>query len=95
MAIYSTVPGSKYEEKQGTSMAAPAVTGVAALLKSYFPELSSKEIKSIILNSVTKLAGTQVNKPGTTQTVDFGQLSVTGGVVNAYNAVKMAIEKGK
>ena len=95
VAIYSTVPGSKYEEKQGTSMAAPAVTGVAALLKSYFPELTSKEIKSIILNSVTSLADVQVNKPGTNQTVDFGQLSITGGVVNAYNAVKMALQQSK
>ena len=72
-----------------------AVQGRPSRQKSYFPELTSKEIKSIILNSVTSLADVQVNKPGTNQTVDFGQLSTTGGVVNAYNAVKMALQQSK
>ncbi len=92
MAIYSTVPGSKYEEKQGTSMASPAVAGVAALLKSYFPSLSASQIKNIILDSVVKLNGTQVNVPGEKKMVDFSELCNSAGVVNVYNAVKMAIE---
>lgn len=92
MAIYSTVPGSKYEEKQGTSMASPAVAGVAALLKSYFPSLNASQIKNIILESVVKLNGTKVNVPGEKKIVDFSELCNTAGVVNVYNAVKMAIE---
>ncbi len=92
MAIYSTVPGSKYEEKQGTSMASPAVAGVAALLKSYFPSLNASQIKNIILESVVKLNGTKVNVPGEKKIVDFSELCSTAGVVNVYNAVKMAIE---
>lgn len=92
--IYSTVPESKYEEKSGTSMAAPATTGVAAMLKSYFPNLSASEIKEIILKSSVKL-NEEVNKPGTSKKVNFSELSLTGGVVNAYQAVKMAIERGK
>lgn len=92
VAIYSTVPGNRYEEKQGTSMAAPAVAGVAALLKSYFPDLTAVQIKDIILKSVVNLADVEVTLPGDDKLVKFGTLSSTGGVVNAYNAVKMALE---
>ena len=90
--IYSTVPGSKYEEKSGTSMAAPATTGVAALLKSYFPNLTAAQIKKIIMDSSVKVADFRVNKPGTKEIVKFSDLSSTGGMVNAYNAIKMALE---
>ena len=76
LEIYNSVPQSEYKNLQGTSMAAPMVAGVAALLKSYFPSLSMSEIKSIILSSGTKYKG------------DFENLSATGKVVNVYNAVK-------
>ena len=74
--IYNSVPQSEYQNLQGTSMAAPMVAGVAAMLKSYFPSLSMSEIKSIILSS------------GTTYKGNFQNLSATGKVVNVYNAVK-------
>ncbi len=89
--IYSTIPGSKYEEKSGTSMASPATAGVAALLKSYFPNLTATQIKKIIMDSSVK-ADLRVKKPGTDEIVKFEDLSATGGIVNAYNAVKMAME---
>lgn len=92
VAIYSTVPGSRYEEKQGTSMASPAVAGVAALVKSYFPSLTATQIKDIIMQSVVYLGDVEVMKPGSEEMVKFATLSKSGGVVNAYNAVKMAIE---
>lgn len=92
VAIYSTVPASKYEEKQGTSMASPAVAGVAALLKSYFPNLTAQQLKNIILESTVKLSGQEVNVPGEKIKKDFAELSVTAGIVNTYNAVKMAIQ---
>lgn len=92
VAIYSTVPGSKYEEKQGTSMASPAVAGAAALLKSYFPNLTAQQLKNIILESTVKLTGQEVNVPGEKIKKDFSELSVTAGIVNTYNAVKMAIQ---
>ncbi len=92
VAIYSTVPGSRYEEKQGTSMASPAVAGVAALLKSYFPNLTAQQLKNIILESTVKLTGQEVNVPGEKIKKDFSELSVTAGIVNTYNAVKMAIQ---
>jgi subtilisin family serine protease len=88
--IYSTVPGDGYEAKSGSSMSAPVVSGVAALLMSYFPELSAKEVKEILVKSVYK-PGQLVNRPQTKISVPFDTLSVSGGIVNAFNAVKMAI----
>ena len=95
--IYSTVPQSEYKNLQGTSMAAPMVAGVAALLKSYFPTLSMLEIKEAILSSAKSFKGTKQNKPGSEELVDFATLSVTGGVVDLPAAVKkcMAIERSK
>lgn len=90
--IYSTMPDSKYKEQSGTSMAAPATTGVAALLKAYFPNLTAAQIKKIIVESSEKLPELKVYKPGTKEIVNFSELSATGGVVNAYNAIKMAME---
>lgn len=94
--IYSTTPENEYRFFRGTSMAAPAVAGVAALVRSYYPELSANQVKKIIMNSGTKL-DLQVVKPGSPsrenpkgEKVPFSDLSVTGRIVNAYNAIKMA-----
>ena len=92
LEIYSTVPQSEYIAIQGTSMAAPMVAGVAALLKSYFPELTMFEIKDIIFESVQKI-DRETPLPGGDEMVPFKDLSRTGGIVNVYNAVKLAIEK--
>jgi len=96
MAIYSTIPFDEYEDNQGTSMAAPVVSGVAALLRSYFPDLTAEQVKSILLQTARKQK-IEVIKPGTEEkVVPFTSLSVTGGVVNAYEAVKLAQQtKGK
>ena len=92
--IYSTVPSSKYDTYNGTSMAAPMVAGVAALLKSYYPSLSMFDIRDIIFQSVTDYNDHLTLLPGSIEKeVAFGDLSVTGGVVNVYNAVLLA-EKG-
>ncbi|MBD2701125.1 S8 family peptidase [Spirosoma sp. BT702] len=88
--IYSTVPGSKYENNSGTSMASPVVAGVAAVLKSYFPKLTYADIKRIILQSATPYT-TKVQRPESTDSVDFAVLSKTGGIVNLYEAVKLAL----
>ena len=76
--IYNTIPQSKYRNLQGTSMAAPMVAGAAAMLKSYFPELSMKEIKEVLYS-------TSVRYP---KVDGFADKSVTGGVINIYNAAK-------
>jgi subtilisin family serine protease len=93
--LKSTVVGSQYEDLSGTSMAAPVVTGLAALLMSYYPDFDFKKIKQIILNSSIKLNKLKVSQPGTGELVDFSLLSLSGGIVNAYEAVKMAEEELK
>jgi subtilisin family serine protease len=95
--IYNTVPQSSYMKLQGTSMAAPMVAGVAAMLKSYFPTMTMAEIKDVMLKSSVSYKGKKHMKPGTEDLVDFASLSVTGAVVNVKNAVKMCkeIEKSK
>ena len=91
--ILSTVPGGGYERNSGTSMAAPVVTGVAALLMAYYPTLTAADVKRIILASVTPLGEQQVLRPGGNgDKVPFSSLSATGGIVNVYNAVRMAEE---
>ena len=90
--IYSTIPGGNvYGDKDGTSMASPVVSGLAALILSYYPSLSAQQVKWIIEESVSK-----VNKPimstddNENNTVSLQQLSSTGGIINAYNALKLA-----
>jgi subtilisin family serine protease len=87
--IYSTLPGSKYGNESGTSMAGPVVSGMAAVLKSYFPKLTPVDLKRIIQQSAVPYQ-TPVLKPGTQTKVPFNQLSNTGGVVNLYRAVQLA-----
>lgn len=87
--VYSTVPGSKYKNESGTSMASPSTAGVAALIMSYFPELSALEVKDVLMKSTKKFDNIQVQKPGGGKT-KLDQLSITGGLVNAYEAVKLA-----
>lgn len=88
--VYSTVPNNKYKNESGTSMASPSTAGVAALLWSYFPELNALQIKDILLKSTRKFDNLKVIRPGSKEEVFFSDLSSTGGLVNAYEAVKMA-----
>jgi subtilisin family serine protease len=89
--ILSTIPGGRYERNSGTSMAAPVVSGVAALLMSYFPSLTAVQVRQIILDSATRHTDQMVIRPGSEgERIRFGDLSSTGGVVNAYAAFRMA-----
>lgn len=88
--IYSTLPlGNRYGNEQGTSMASPVVAGVAALIMSYYPDLTALQVKEIIEQSVVKPTE-WVTNPGTGAKVHLSDLCVTGGIVNAYEAVKLA-----
>ncbi|MBL7860191.1 MAG: S8 family peptidase [Cyclobacteriaceae bacterium] len=89
--IYSTVPHNKYKNESGTSMASPATAGVAALLMAYFPELTAVQVKEVLMKSSRKFDNLKVMRPGGGM-VDFSQLSSSGGLVNAYEAVKLAQE---
>jgi subtilisin family serine protease len=90
--VYSTYPENEYQMNSGTSMASPVVAGVAALIMSYYPELSTTEVKDIILETVTKV-DQMVYKPGTMEAIHFSELSSTGGIINAYEALKLAGER--
>jgi subtilisin family serine protease len=87
--IFSTLPGSAYGNESGTSMASPVTAGVAAVLKSYFPKLTAVDLKRIIMQSA-QVHHTKVQTPGSDNQVDFSTLSVSGGVVDMYEAVKLA-----
>lgn len=89
--IYSTLPGgNKYGNLDGTSMAAPVVTGVAALIMEYFPTLSPEEVKFCIEKSAF-MPVAKAKKPGTeNEMVPLSDLSTSGGILNAYGAVKLA-----
>ena len=90
--VYATVPNNEYQYLSGTSMASPSTAGVAAMIRSYYPELSASQVKHILMNSGTVI-NFKVIKPGTEdELVELSDLCVSGRIVNAYNAVKMAEE---
>lgn len=88
--IYSTVPGGNtYQNLQGTSMASPVVAGLAALILEYYPRLSPAQVKMVIEKSSRKTTD-KVRNPETGDMVNFTDLSRSGGIINAYEAVKLA-----
>lgn len=95
--IYSTVPDNKYLSESGTSMASPTTAGVAALIRSYFPELKAAEVKALLMKTVVPY-NKKVIKPGTKKSkVKVKELCISGGIVNANNAVMelMGLNKTK
>ncbi len=98
LEIYSTVPKNNYESIQGTSMAAPEVAGVAALVRSYYPNLTASQVKHIIMDSGLAFHK-EVIKPAKEgslpEKVSFKELSVSGRILNAYNALLMADKMSK
>ncbi|MGL5111785.1 MAG: S8 family serine peptidase, partial [Flavobacterium sp.] len=87
--IYATIPNNKYKYLQGTSMASPNVAGVAAMIRSYFPKLSAKQVKQILMNSGNALPENVVvgeNKEQKKAT----EVARSAKMVNAYNAFQMA-----
>lgn len=95
--IYSTTPDNKYDFQNGTSFAAPAVAGIAALLRSHFPNLSASQIKKVLMQSGLTSKATVVLGGDPSNSKDFSDISRSGKMVNAYNAFILAenISKGK
>ncbi len=90
--IMTLDPGNGYGASDGTSVAAPVVTGVAALLLSYYPQLTPEQVREILMKSVTPYGKKRVVIPGSKKKTRMKNLCLSGGVLNAYNAVKMAEE---
>lgn len=95
--IYSTMPNNTYDYNSGTSMAAPAVAGVAALIRSHYPKLTASQVKQIIMQSGLAPKAKVVLGGDTSKTAPLADISTTGKIVNAYNAIIMAdaVSKGK
>ena len=81
--IYATLSGGTYGFKNGTSMATPVVAGIAALLLEYYPKLNPNQVIDILKRSAT---------PAPNNAIKLNDISVTGGIVNAYQALKLAEE---
>lgn len=88
--IYSTLPGgNNYGNLDGTSFSCPLVAGIAALTLEYFPTLTPKQLKYVIENSAQK-PEYKVTKPGSDEMVNLSDICKTGGIANAYEALKLA-----
>ena len=106
--VYSTIPDNKYISESGTSMASPSTAGVAALIRSYFPELKAPEVRTLLMKTVVPL-DSKVNVPGLSKPrvirkrkskavkKKLSEICISGGFVNANNAVKeqMGLNKKK
>ena len=92
-SVTSLAPGGGVQTADGTSFASPVTAGVAALVMAYFPDLSAAQVRQILLDSATRYADDEVATPGDALPARFGALSVTGGVVNAAAAVRLALER--
>lgn len=88
--IWSTTPNNTYEFLGGTSMAAPNVSGIAAMLRSYYPKLKANRIKQIIITSGLSITNAVIVAGDPTKRAKFNELSKSGKIANMYNAFKLA-----
>lgn len=88
--IYSSVPGDEYEFNGGTSMAAPAVAGVAALVWSFYPKLTAPQVKHVIMESGLAPQAKVILGGDASKTATLDEISKSGKIANAYNALIMA-----
>ena len=88
--IYSTFPNNEYEYSPGTSMAAPAVAGVAALVMSQYPSLTAAQVKKILLQSGLPIRAKVILGGDNAKSASLDQISTSGKIVNAYNALVLA-----
>ncbi len=88
--IYSTNPGNKYEFHDGTSFAAPAVAGLAALIRSQYPKLTAPQVKRILIESGQTTKASVILSGDASKSKPFDKISKSGRMVNAFNALIMA-----
>lgn len=93
--IYSTAPQNEYDLNSGTSMASPGVAGIAALIRSQYPNLKASQVKDIIIQSGLPLTTKVIVSGDANNVKSFTALSKSGRTANAYNALIMANEMAK
>ena len=93
--IWSTIQQNEYEYLQGTSMAAPAVAGVAAVIRSMYPNLTATQVKKVIMDSGIPSTANVVLGGDASNTDNFQNVSKSGKMVNLYNALIMADKMSK
>ena len=96
--VRSTAPEGGYDTAQGTSIAAPIVSGVAAVLRSFYPDLSAREIREILIRTVTHFPADEMPVPGKSETsrmIQGRQVCLGGGILNAQAAMKEASKISK
>ena len=95
--VYSTMPNNSYDFQGGTSMAAPAVAGIAALIRSYYPQLSASQVKQVLMQSGLSTKASVIVSGDASKATTFNTISKSGKMANAYNALLLAdkISKGK
>jgi len=89
-SIYATTPLNTYEFLQGTSMASPNVAGVAAMVRSIYPKLSAAQVKQILMDSGLSTDQEVILGGDPENTLPFDEISVSGKMVNMYNALILA-----
>jgi subtilisin family serine protease len=95
--IYSTMPGNEYEFQGGTSMAAPAVSGIAAMVRSRHPKLTAPQVKKIVMMSGLAVKPRVMLGGNPENARPFDQACRTGRIANLYNALILAdqVERGQ
>jgi subtilisin family serine protease len=91
--IYSTIPGANnHGFLQGTSMAAPIVSHIAAMIRSYYPNIPAVDVKKIIKQSVWKPNEPDFSYdiPQKEETKSLQEIASAGGIVNAAKALQIA-----
>ena len=88
--IWSTTPLDTYEYLQGTSMASPNVAGVAAMIRSYYPKLSAKQVKQVLMDSGLHTSNPVIVGGEESNIQPFDAISKSGNTANLYNALIMA-----
>ena len=93
--IYSTYPDNAYENNDGTSMAAPVVSGALAFLWSVYPEKNYREIISMLKESTTDFSNFKLYLPSEKikrKKTKGGKLCNTGGVIHLRRALDLGKE---
>jgi len=94
--IYSSLPNQNYGFLDGTSMSAPILSHIAAMVRAYFPKLSAAEVKSILLQSCWKPNDENTLFPiALDQSKRLNEISAEGGIINAALTIQNAFKYQK